>query len=338
MLQPPCVPAVRMFFVPHRLTREEWETRATIGGVLFERCRIAYHAPELPSTVRTRGMRWSKAVLASRVRTMRNRFHALCPYFAMFPEGFAEKWIDELTDPGDLVVDPFCGRGTTPFQALLMGRNALAGDINPVAYCLTAAKTQGPALSTVRRRISELESAYEARRWRPRVRSLPEFFNRAYNPRTLSQLLYLRDVLQWSTRRSDAMIAALVLGALHGESEKSPSYLSAQMPRTISTKPAYSVRFWDKHGYVPPGRDVFELLERQAKFRYASPLPELRGHVELTDFRDLHRLKSVRQREARLHHHLASVPGCNEFRGRSVVTSVVLGRAASPDPKSRLPR
>ena len=69
MLQPPCVPAVRMFFVPHRLTREEWETRATIGGVLFERCRIAYHAPELPSTVRTRGVRWSKAVLASRVRT-----------------------------------------------------------------------------------------------------------------------------------------------------------------------------------------------------------------------------------------------------------------------------
>lgn len=226
---------------------------------------------------------------------MRNRFHALCPYFAMFPEGFAEKWINELTDLGDLVVDPFCGRGTTPFQAILMGRNALAGDINPVAYCLTVAKTQGPALSTVCRRISELESAYEARSWRPRVRSLPEFFSRAYDPRTLSQILYLRHVLRWSTRRSDAMIAALALGALHGETKKSPSYLSAQMPRTISTKPAYSVRFWDKHGYVPPRRDVFELLERQAKFRYASPLPELHGHVELTDVRDFHRLKSVRE-------------------------------------------
>jgi hypothetical protein len=67
MLDPPCVPAVRMFFVPHRLTREEWETRATIGGVLFERCRIAFHAPQLPSAVRARGMRWSRAVLASRV-------------------------------------------------------------------------------------------------------------------------------------------------------------------------------------------------------------------------------------------------------------------------------
>lgn len=52
MIRPPCVPPVRMFFVPHRLTREEWETRSTIGGVLFERCRISFHAPELPSAVR----------------------------------------------------------------------------------------------------------------------------------------------------------------------------------------------------------------------------------------------------------------------------------------------
>ena len=36
--------------------------------------------------------------------TMRHRFHALCPYFAMFPESFVETWIDRLTKPGDLVL------------------------------------------------------------------------------------------------------------------------------------------------------------------------------------------------------------------------------------------
>ena len=130
------------------------------------------------------------------------------------------------------------------------------------------------------------------------MRTLPAFFERGYNPRTLAQILYLRDALRWRLRRSDAMVAALILGALHGESEKSPSYLSAQMPRTISTKPAYSVRFWDKHDYHPPERDVFGLLARQARFRYASPLPELRGQVELTDFRDLHRYGSAKRQEA----------------------------------------
>ena len=229
---------------------------------------------------------------------MRNRFHALCPYFAMFPEGFAEKWIDELSDPGDLVVDPFCGRGTTPFQALLMGRNTIASDINPVAYCLTVAKTRGPTYSTVRHRLSELEAGYNACQWQPHTRELPEFFERGYNPLTLAQILYLRNALQWKSRRSDAMIAALVLGALHGESAKSPSYLSAQMPRTISTKPAYSVRFWEKHNHVPPERDVFALIKRQAKFRYGSPLPELQGQVELTDFRELPKCQSLQRGEA----------------------------------------
>ena len=51
----------------------------------------------------------------------------------MFPEEFARNHIENLTDKGDLVLDPFSGRGTTLLQALLMERNALAADINPVA-------------------------------------------------------------------------------------------------------------------------------------------------------------------------------------------------------------
>ena len=50
---------------------------------------------------------------------MRNRLHSICPYFAMFPEEFARNHIENLTDKGDLVLDPFSGRGTTLLQALL---------------------------------------------------------------------------------------------------------------------------------------------------------------------------------------------------------------------------
>ena len=34
---------------------------------------------------------------------MRHRFHSICPYFAMFPESFAETWISNLTKRGDTV-------------------------------------------------------------------------------------------------------------------------------------------------------------------------------------------------------------------------------------------
>lgn len=221
---------------------------------------------------------------------MRHRFHALCPYFAMFPETFVEKWVERLTKRNEVVLDPFCGRGTAPFQALLLNRHALACDINPVAYCVTRAKTNAPLARVVRRRVTELEKQFDARKWEPRRRTLPEFFHHAYHPKTLRQLLYLRSTLRWELTDTDTMVAALVLGALHGESQKSSSYLSNQMPRTISTKPAYSVRFWKERGYEAPERDVFALLRDLVTFRYESDPPRKRGVVFRTDMRQLPRL------------------------------------------------
>jgi len=218
---------------------------------------------------------------------MRNRFHALCPYFAMFPESFAEKWIEKLTVQGDMVIDPFCGRGTAPFQALLMNRQAMGVDINPVAFCVSRAKTNAPSLASLRRRIRALEKGFHREDWESERRALPRFFRVAYCPNTLRQVLYLRHGLCWSKSNVDCMVTAMLLGALHGESRKSPSYLSNQMPRTISTKPAYSLRFWKRHDYRAPRRNAFELLRRLARFRYETPPPEQKGEVLCCDFRDI---------------------------------------------------
>src|SRR5262249_48437020 len=152
-------------------------------------------------------------------------------------ESFAEKWIARLTRPGDVVLDPFCGRGTTPFQALLMRRRAVANDINHVAFCITRAKTNAPLKAQLRRKVTRLERTYCRDPGGTGRLALPEFFRRAFAPDTLRQLLFLRDHLEWRTCDVDCMLAALTLGMLHGESESSPSYLSNQMPRTISTKP-----------------------------------------------------------------------------------------------------
>jgi len=205
----------------------------------------------------------------------------------MFPESFAEKWILDLSRPGDVVLDPFCGRGTTPFQAILMDRRAIGCDVNDVAYCLTKAKTAAPRLLSVERRLSNLEDCFDARSWRHPAARLPVFFAHAFHRRTLQQICYLREVLDWKNARTDAMIAALVLGSLHGEMDKSSSYLSNQMPRTISTKPDYSMRFWEQRGLLPPRRDVFSLLRERARFRYRSVPPIQRAKVLHCDMRRL---------------------------------------------------
>ena len=223
-------------------------------------------------------------------KEIRHRFHAICPYFAMFPETFVEDWIGRLCRKNDTVLDPFCGRGTAPFQALLMGRSAIGCDINPVAFCITLAKTNAPSVSSVRRRITLLENNYRPHSWERQQQDLPPFFYKAYAPETLRQILYLRETLKWGQSGPDCMIAAIALGALHGESNKSPSYLSNQMPRTISTKPDYSVRFWDKHGYTAPHRDAFGLLRKMTDYRYESTPPESTAHVFNADMRELPRL------------------------------------------------
>lgn len=231
---------------------------------------------------------------------MRHRFHALCPYFAMFPESFAETWVERLSAPGELVLDPFCGRGTAPFQAMLMGRQAIANDINPVAYCVTRAKTNAPSAAALRRRVTQLEKRCSGESADATEAGLPPFFASAYSPRTLSQVSFLRRSLRWRESDVDCMLAALILGILHGESQKTRSCLSNQMPRTISTKPAYSIRFWQRHGMTPPDREVFGLLREQIAFRYASEPLAARAQVLAGDFRDLHRKLADLRRQVKL--------------------------------------
>ena len=208
------------------------------------------------------------------VTPTRNRFHSICPYFAMFPESFPEHWIERLTEPGDYVLDPFSGRGTTPFCALLLNRRAVASDVNDVAFCLTKAKTNAPTLRMLLRRIKTLKDKFDGRSWRHEASTLPDFFHWAYHNRTLQQLVFLRRTLRWKTSKTDGMVAALMLGSLHGEANKSGAYFSNQMPRTISTKPAYSIRFWRDRGMQPPIRDVFDILQQRARFRYVSDVPD----------------------------------------------------------------
>jgi len=209
----------------------------------------------------------------------------------MFPETFVEYWVERLTKPGDLILDPFCGRGTLPFQAMLMGRRAIGCDTNPVAYCISQAKTNAPPLSHVIARINELEAAYQPRPALQEAKRLPEFFWRAFHPSTLAELVYLRQELRFRDSRRDCMVTALVLGSLHGEKDRSDRFLSNQMPHTISTKPEYSMRFWKRHGQTAPKRDTFALLRRQAAFRYESERPRGRGLILNIDMRDLPRQK-----------------------------------------------
>lgn len=60
-----------------------------------------------------------------------------------FPRQLADRFILQFTNPGDWVVDPHCGAGTTIVQALKHGRNAVGGDLSPRAVSKTIKWIQG---------------------------------------------------------------------------------------------------------------------------------------------------------------------------------------------------
>jgi len=250
-------------------------------------------------------------------------FHPMCSYLASFPAGLVHAFIARYSRPGDVVLDPFSGRGTTPLQACAEGRIGAGNDLNPFAYILTAAKVDPPTKSDVKTRLAALRVAWAATagEWNeianrvvdepgspeilvpgPGSRPIggavairpdacvPAEVALAFHPRTLAQLLYLRAGLD-ADDRTDRFLLASLTGILHG---KSASYLSAVMPNTFSMAPRYVRDFVARTSFRSPERDAFGLLEEKIRRLYRQPVPSTRGVALLGDARD----SGVRFREA----------------------------------------
>ena len=83
--------------------------------------------------------------------------HAMCSYHGMFPAKVAHYFIQRYSRPGDVVLDPFSGRGTVPLQARVEGRRAIANDLSPLAYVLSRAKADPPSWHSIQSFVKELE-------------------------------------------------------------------------------------------------------------------------------------------------------------------------------------
>lgn len=207
--------------------------------------------------------------------------NGICPYFTMFPLDFPLNILKRRARTGDVVLDPFCGRGTTNFAARLVGLQSLGVDSSPVAAAITASKlvstTVDAILDEARRILTERV-----------VHHIPtsEFWKWAFHPTVLDVLCRFREAfLEDCTTDARIALRGIVLGALHGPKQKTfPSYFSNQCPRTYAPKPAYATRFWQERGLAPEPIDVLAVIQRRAK-RYYGMSSDITGSVRLADSR-----------------------------------------------------
>lgn len=85
--------------------------------------------------------------------------HYLFRYPAKFHPPVARELIKQFSQPGDLILDPFCGSGTLLVEAATLGRRAIGSDIDPIAVFVSRVKTHKFRTPSLLRSLEKLLGA-----------------------------------------------------------------------------------------------------------------------------------------------------------------------------------
>ena len=211
-------------------------------------------------------------------QTAIDRWAGVGPYYAMFPVNFAFEVIETYTRPGDRILDPFVGRGSSIYAAAAKGRSGCGIEINPVGWVYSSVKLRPTTQGRVLKRLGAI--GREAKEVVVERANLPPFFEWAYSPDVLCFLLAAREGLRWRRSKVDRTLMAFILVSLHG---KRSSSLSNQMRDSKAMAPDYAVQWWTEREMSPPNVDPVTFLEQRIAWRYKKGQPDLSGDILLGD-------------------------------------------------------
>jgi site-specific DNA-methyltransferase (adenine-specific) len=209
-------------------------------------------------------------------RAWPHALHATCTYLGSLPPTIAHDLVARWSRPGDVVLDPFCGRGSVPLQACLERRIGIGLDRSPLAAVLTGAAIDPASTRDLHDRLARLRIEWSLQRSDRTAEasamgaSTPAAL---FHPATLAQLLFVRSALDRRNPIDRALLAALA-GILHG---RRASAITDAMPNVFSMAPGYATRWLAARGTAPPERDVLGLLTRRIGHLRREGLPSTRG-------------------------------------------------------------
>lgn len=132
--------------------------------------------------------------------------HDIHPYPAKFIPQIPRNLIAHLSLPGEIVWDPFGGSGTTALESILLGRQAISSDVNPLAEVigkgklLTLTKEDDDLLGGLVEELfviaaSNASVAEALRRYEPLERLAPDIPNRSqwFHEQAVAELCYLKE-------------------------------------------------------------------------------------------------------------------------------------------------
>jgi DNA modification methylase len=199
---------------------------------------------------------WSERDLPERVRT--KHVHRLHPYLGKFIPQLVEVLLERYFRPGQHVLDPFAGSGTTLVQALESGYDATGTDIAAFNCLLMRVKTRRYDLFALERETRELLRQFEGEEVRPDdVARAPAYVQEWFAPQAAAELLAFRRLIE-EAEHGDVLRVVLTRSA---RSARRTAHFDLDFPRAPQIE-----RYWCyKH------RRTCQPVERAAHFirRYA---------------------------------------------------------------------
>jgi len=193
----------------------------------------------------------------SKQRCMHSLHYAVS-YRASFKPELPDYFIRRYTQPGDVVFDPFGGRGTTALQANLLGRVGFANDINPLSERISYPKTHPVLLADIERVLSRVDLSAPADLAEAERADLLPF----YHEDTLKEIVNLRACLREDRSDAARFIEMIALSRLHGHS---PGFLSVYSFPQISVPASNQIRINERRGQIPDYRPVKPRILRKAR-------------------------------------------------------------------------
>lgn len=194
-------------------------------------------------------------------------------YRACFKPQLPRFFIERLTQSGDVVYDPFMGRGTTPIEAALLGRVPYGNDINPLSLTFTRPRLRPPTLEAVNARLREINLADHD--------ELPEELLVFYHPDTLREICALRKYFQKRRPPLDEVDDWLCMVALNRLTGHSSGFFSVY---TLPPNQAVSVqsqrKINEKRNQTPPRRDVVKIVLKKSKQLLGDVTAEVRHTLQ----------------------------------------------------------
>jgi SAM-dependent methyltransferase len=188
-----------------------------------------------------------------------HRLHEIS-YRACFKPQLPRFFLERLTRPGDVVYDPFGGRGTTAIEAALHGRVPWSVDINPLSIVLTRPRLTPVTGADIARRLEEIDFAAAGER--------PEELLVFYHPETLREICALRRHLlkRRATGAFDPVDGWIQMVAANRLTGHSAGFFSVYtLPPNQATSVAAQKRINARRRQVPPRREVPALILRKAR-------------------------------------------------------------------------